>query len=551
MKGREEADGAWGSPQSGNCCITSVGFMPDGSLVGVGTDQQLYTKPGYAVGEWSGPVANSGKVVDVAVMDDGTLLGVQPPKMTLVSRDGLNGQWKLVSKGMGVVRADVMPDGLVTATKYKVFSEQLSQAEASTACHNRGMQLAVVDSAEVQQTLVDLLKSQGLDGNVWISLHRFGDAGFTTMNGKTLDYTNWDIDEPNGNGRCGYLRSVKDYRWDDVSCDLKFYYACEPVETYKVFDEQLSQSEASTACHNRGMQLAVVDSADVQAILVGLLKNQGLDGNVWISLHRFGDAGFTTMNGKALGYTNWDVDEPNGNGRCGYLRSVKDYRWDDVSCDLKFYYACEPVETYKVFDEQLSQSEASTACHNRGMQLAVVDSAEVQGILVGLLKNQGLDGNVWISLHRFDDAGFTTMNGKTLGYTNWDIDEPNGNGRCGYLRSVKDYRWDDVSCDLKFYYACEPVETYIVFDKQLSQSEASTACHNRGMQLAVVDSADVQAILVDLLKNQGLDGDVWISLHRFGDAGFTTMNGKALGYTNWDVDEPNGNGRCGYLRYVK
>ncbi|XP_077990580.1 uncharacterized protein LOC144444904 [Glandiceps talaboti] len=118
MMGREEQDGTWSSPQSGSCCITSVAFMPDGSLVGVGEDQQLYTKKSYEAGQWSGPVEDSGNVVDVTVMDDGTLLGIQPPKMKLVSRDGLSGKWEVAPHEKGVVRVDVMPDGrIVGASK--------------------------------------------------------------------------------------------------------------------------------------------------------------------------------------------------------------------------------------------------------------------------------------------------------------------------------------------------------------------------------------------------------------------------------------------------
>ena len=62
-----------GYPSS--CSVIGVTVMKDGIIVGIGTDNCLYTRATLN-GSWV-KVPNSGSVISVAVMQDGKILGVE------------------------------------------------------------------------------------------------------------------------------------------------------------------------------------------------------------------------------------------------------------------------------------------------------------------------------------------------------------------------------------------------------------------------------------------------------------------------------------------
>ncbi|XP_070567115.1 uncharacterized protein [Ptychodera flava] len=101
----------WKSVQR-SCCVTSIAVMEDGSMIGIGNDQYLYTKRSVSSGSWTGRIANSCCIKDVAVMPDSRILAVTLDN-ALVVRSSLRDDWRNVKKSGGVKRIDVFPDGRI------------------------------------------------------------------------------------------------------------------------------------------------------------------------------------------------------------------------------------------------------------------------------------------------------------------------------------------------------------------------------------------------------------------------------------------------------
>ena len=111
MMARNHANGLWVAhiPNSHN--ITSIAVQANGTLIGVGEDNQLYTKAGHDVGDWKGPIEKSCCIQDVTVLSDGTILGLKTNER-LVTRADIHSEWEKVKRsGAGVVRLDIFPDG--------------------------------------------------------------------------------------------------------------------------------------------------------------------------------------------------------------------------------------------------------------------------------------------------------------------------------------------------------------------------------------------------------------------------------------------------------
>ncbi|XP_077864993.1 uncharacterized protein LOC144350794 [Saccoglossus kowalevskii] len=103
----------WDGPVENGCCMMRIAVMQDGSLLGVGEDNQLYTKTSIYVGSWK-VVENSCCIQDVTVDRDGTIIGVSSTSTRkLMTRSDLTGQWTISRKFNDVIRIDVLPDGTI------------------------------------------------------------------------------------------------------------------------------------------------------------------------------------------------------------------------------------------------------------------------------------------------------------------------------------------------------------------------------------------------------------------------------------------------------
>jgi microcystin-dependent protein len=85
-------------------------MLADGTILGVGTDKQLYTRPNLS-GPWT-LVPNSGSVIGVSQLNDGRILGVRTDNQ-LCLRENLASGWSTIPAGGAVMAITVLLDGKI------------------------------------------------------------------------------------------------------------------------------------------------------------------------------------------------------------------------------------------------------------------------------------------------------------------------------------------------------------------------------------------------------------------------------------------------------
>lgn len=106
---RRLSDTAW-TPVSGSGNVIDVAALADGVLLGVGVDNILYTRQSLT-SDWF-PVANGGRLIAVAALSDGRILGVGTDHKLSV-RANLAGDWTPVGNGDHLIGIAAMPDGTI------------------------------------------------------------------------------------------------------------------------------------------------------------------------------------------------------------------------------------------------------------------------------------------------------------------------------------------------------------------------------------------------------------------------------------------------------
>lgn len=127
------------------------------------------------------------------------------------------------------------------------------------------------------------------------------------------------------------------------------------------------------------------------------------------------------------------VASPNANNLTGAdaERFFDSFRWNgksrremngDRSTDKPITYA---GKRYQVFSDVLSWQEAKAACKKMGGELAVVNDANQNHFLAGLVIEAGLK-EAWLgATDESDEGNWVRMDGAPLPYTNWGPGQPN------------------------------------------------------------------------------------------------------------------------------
>ncbi len=98
---------------------------------------------------------------------------------------------------------------------FRVCRDQVNQAQAADACAAAGFDgLATITSAQEQAAVETLLQD---NNGYWIGLVQRGN-GHEWLSGLQLDYTNWRVGEPDGNGDCVRMLSSQNWQWNDANC---------------------------------------------------------------------------------------------------------------------------------------------------------------------------------------------------------------------------------------------------------------------------------------------------------------------------------------------
>lgn len=147
---------------SNDSILQAVTTMQDGSILGVGTDKQLYSRKNLA-SPWS-VVANSCCVTSAVVMQDGTVLGVGTDKGLWV-RPTLQSSWVRAPSLGEVLDVAVMADGTILGVgtnNYLYTRSSLSITSPWVEVANSGLvtRICVLPSGEILGV--------GTDNNLWL-----------------------------------------------------------------------------------------------------------------------------------------------------------------------------------------------------------------------------------------------------------------------------------------------------------------------------------------------------------------------------------------------
>ena len=95
-------------PNSGS--VIGITVLPNGTILGIGTDNLLYTRATLN-SNWV-QVPNSGSVIGVTVLPNGTILGIGTDNL-LYTRATLNSNWVQVPNSGSVIGVTVLPNGTI------------------------------------------------------------------------------------------------------------------------------------------------------------------------------------------------------------------------------------------------------------------------------------------------------------------------------------------------------------------------------------------------------------------------------------------------------
>ncbi|XP_078051025.1 hemolymph lipopolysaccharide-binding protein-like [Augochlora pura] len=126
------------------------------------------------------------------------------------------------------------------------------------------------------------------------------------------------------------------------------YVTTPDVGVHKVHRRKVTWNEARKICMAEGAHLAVLDSAEEEALFKSWISKGNL-GGFWIGFHDlFEEGSWTTVTGgyvDSMSYHPWAADEPNNWGNeqhCGILwEKYKGQGADDYGCHNHAAFVCE------------------------------------------------------------------------------------------------------------------------------------------------------------------------------------------------------------------
>ena len=164
-----------------------------------------------------------------------------------------------------------------------------------------------------------------------------------------LSYTNWATRQPDNGGAgqdCITFNFLNRGQWDDDYCSANYKPVCQtacpspPPPLYTLVSNAVSWADADTACQAAGFQLASVQSAAQNALLVTAAAGN----HVWIGGTDAASEGawVWSPSNTPLSYTNWAPGQPDsGAQHCITGNFRNGGQWDDDNCIAKRKYVCQ------------------------------------------------------------------------------------------------------------------------------------------------------------------------------------------------------------------
>ncbi|XP_041977472.1 macrophage mannose receptor 1-like [Aricia agestis] len=386
-----------------------------------------------------------------------------------------------------------------TGRCYKLHLTPKNWKDAYTTCSYEQSRLAVIDSDEEANILVNMINSSPKDLIDGDYLRGAVHLGFKYLNGwktyrgtdlRSNGYAKWGKGQPDGRGNetCGSMfyndgKSDKFFRKD-------YQYLEETRSFYKFQTIRKSWRDAKSTCELEGATLFYPqDEEEAKAVISYWNATQNYR---WIYIGISApivNEVFETVDGLPIEdvYGKWGPGQPKGGShKCVILR--REGFLADAECELPWVYMCKKTEAslrwndlcnipdpeytyyqktgrcYKLHLTPKNWADSYITCSMEQSRLAVINSDEEANILVDIIKNSPkdlIDGDylrdaVYLGF-KFDD-GWKTYVGTDLrssGYVKWGpgLPEDRGNRTCGGM--FYDGLLNAVSCDDKAFFICE------------------------------------------------------------------------------------------------
>ncbi|XP_071507011.1 macrophage mannose receptor 1-like [Diadema antillarum] len=404
---------------------------------------------------------------------------------------------------------------------YKIIGSNSADRDtwynARDTCRNTySGDLATIHSQALQSFFVTKMK--GIDYQIYIGLSDSLNNGlFRWTDGSSVDYTNWNIDEPNehtGDEDCVEMVENMERvgRWNDQTCNDYNAFICQmsldpsaPVppddpnscrsgftqygdSCFKVVSRTMAFSDAIQACRNEGSDVTLASIVDVyEGAYTDTLVHYNGDAMLWIGLLDDKVSGqYKWVDSHPVWYTNWGQGEPSQEGGEGCTALGLD-GWDDHSCSdqlgalCKYSLVATPTEHPDVpgscpdgwssygmncylfsedIAERVSWPTAEYTCKQAGGNLASIHTKQENEWIRSHIKQEISD--VWIGFEATPSSSFAWTDNTPVDYTNWNPGEPNsnflGDEDCAEMY-LETGRWNDLDCLSIQGYVCKTPKT--------------------------------------------------------------------------------------------
>ncbi|KAL5010854.1 hypothetical protein ScPMuIL_013159 [Solemya velum] len=526
---------------------------------------------------------------------------------------------------------------------YRFMAQSVTWQGARTHCGRFGGELATVNSRQLQEFLFSQINNTSVHDNklgYWIGLNDIQiQQTFQWVDGSKVRYTNWGAGEPNSymgkQEDCVEIRVSEGGGWNDQVCsDQQLGYICQKSEqllsqtqaphigscfnisqsamSYKYGDYcytiqmgRRTWKSAQQYCSSQyGGYLATVNDMSTQSFLSSFLKMN--TGYYFIGLSDASVSGtYIWADAQPFRYDAWyNTHTGNERSTCVAMRTTPPIGlWENKLCNRTNRFICQsrppgytpptttirPTTTQEVpcpsgwskyrgycYNSFINSRFSSTRvmfswmdsrsfCQSVGGDLVSFrDDAEAQFVITLFNGIYPRVDSFWIGLNNLDsERSFEWSDGTPLGYTNWELNEPNNYNQaenCALFNwnskawvDINCYMVDNFVCKLKLVEMCVGNDTEWFYnngscyyiskdgyssDDQLSWYDARDFCLSNGGDLASFHTLEESGFIISQISRYSRT-HFWIGLNELEQTGYSWSDGTVVNMIHWSINEPN------------
>uniref|UniRef100_W5LW00 C-type lectin domain-containing protein n=1 Tax=Lepisosteus oculatus TaxID=7918 RepID=W5LW00_LEPOC len=447
-------------------------------------------------------------------------------------------------------------------------SLEKSWTEAQSYCRENYTDLAVIESPEDNEQLLQTAVMNLLPNFGWIGLYRDKWSWQWSMGNISLygpagtNFTNWASTEPDNAGgkeNCGTMSSTG--FWADSPCSTARFFICYQGEIRALSSFSEPAANRQSAIQNCRQEMSSEVRAREDAAKLQRSRSQGSwvrfwsgspsglqlvhprsPGNWYLYVVPSGKNGFLTPDRRKDG----KIPQITLHQCCTSLPGGGSPSWTGESGSPYFTQSC-CARQYHFVSLEKSWTEAQSYCRENYTDLAVIDSPEDNEQLLQTAGNP-LQYAGWIGLYRDQWSWKWSMGNISLysqtgsNFTSWATGEPDnfmGHENCVVLRTTG--FWHDNDCSVSFPFICygeagDPRERYFLVETSANFTAAQRYCRERHTDLASVRNRSEN----EEIRLTARGHYVWIGLFM---EPWKWSSPSYSAFYNWDQNQPDNSGR--------